>query len=65
MLLDSPSAGKHSNTLPREPSLTSEAAADYPGLVLLDHWNCRAVLLDSMVKRSSFLREALGVAWRA
>jgi 16S rRNA (guanine527-N7)-methyltransferase len=32
-----------------------------PGLVLLDHWNCRAVLLDSMVKRSSFLREAL--AW--
>jgi len=32
-----------------------------PGLVLLQRWRCRTVLLDSMVKRSSFLREVL--AW--
>ncbi len=32
-----------------------------PGLVLLDHWKYRSVLLDSMAKRSSFLREVL--AW--
>lgn len=31
-----------------------------PGLVLLERWRCRAVLLDSMEKRSKFLREALG-----
>jgi 16S rRNA (guanine527-N7)-methyltransferase len=31
-----------------------------PGLVLLDYWKCRTVLIDSMGKRSSFLREALG-----
>jgi 16S rRNA (guanine527-N7)-methyltransferase len=32
-----------------------------PGLVLLDHWKCRTVLLDSMMKRSNCLREVL--AW--
>lgn len=32
-----------------------------PGLVLLDHWGCQTVLLDSMIKRSTFLREVL--AW--
>lgn len=32
-----------------------------PGLVLLQRWQCRTVLLDSMVKRSGFLREVL--AW--
>lgn len=32
-----------------------------PGLVLLDHWHSHTVLLDSMVKRSGFLREVL--AW--
>lgn len=30
-----------------------------PGLVLLEHWNCRGVFLDSMEKRMSFLREVL------
>jgi 16S rRNA (guanine527-N7)-methyltransferase len=30
-----------------------------PGLVLLDRWRCRAVFLDSMVKRSKFLEEVL------
>lgn len=30
-----------------------------PGLVLLERWRCHAVLLDSMEKRSNFLREAL------
>jgi 16S rRNA (guanine527-N7)-methyltransferase len=30
-----------------------------PGLVLLERWQCRAVFLDSMAKRSSFLSEAL------
>lgn len=30
-----------------------------PGLVLLERWQCHAVFLDSMVKRSNFLREAL------
>jgi 16S rRNA (guanine527-N7)-methyltransferase len=28
--------------------------------VLLEHWKCRTVLIDSMVKRSTFLREVLG-----
>ena len=28
-----------------------------PGLVLADHWRCDAVLLDSMERRGSFLRE--------
>lgn len=32
-----------------------------PGLVLLERWHCHEVLLDSMEKRSNFLREAL--AW--
>ena len=32
-----------------------------PGLVLLDRWHGHAVLLDSMEKRSNFLREVL--AW--
>jgi len=30
-----------------------------PGLVLLEHWGCRAVLTDSMEKRMVFLREVL------
>ncbi len=30
-----------------------------PGLVLLERWHCRAVFLDSMVKRSKFLEEVL------
>ena len=30
-----------------------------PGLVLLDHWHCRAVFLDSMTKRARFLEEVL------
>ena len=30
-----------------------------PGLVLLERWRCRALLLDSMVKRTVFLREVL------
>jgi 16S rRNA (guanine527-N7)-methyltransferase len=30
-----------------------------PGLVLLERWRCRAVFLDSMVKRSTFLHEVL------
>ena len=30
-----------------------------PGLVLVERWNCRGVFLDSMAKRSNFLREAL------
>jgi 16S rRNA (guanine527-N7)-methyltransferase len=32
-----------------------------PGLVLLDRWRCHEVFLDSMGKRSNFLKEAL--AW--
>ncbi len=28
-----------------------------PGLVLADHWRCTTVLLDSMRRRGSFLRE--------
>jgi 16S rRNA (guanine527-N7)-methyltransferase len=32
-----------------------------PGLVLAERWGCRAVLVDSMVKRMNFLRETL--AW--
>ena len=32
-----------------------------PGLVLLERWRCRGVFLDSMTKRSAFLREVL--AW--
>jgi 16S rRNA (guanine527-N7)-methyltransferase len=32
-----------------------------PGLVLLDRWHCHEVFLDSMGKRSNFLKEAL--AW--
>jgi len=32
-----------------------------PGLVLLERWRCRAVLLDSMERRARFLREVL--AW--
>ncbi len=32
-----------------------------PGLVLAELWGCRTVLVDSMVKRTSFLREVL--AW--
>jgi len=31
-----------------------------PGLVLLDRWRCWLTLLDSMEKRSEFLREVLG-----
>jgi 16S rRNA (guanine527-N7)-methyltransferase len=30
-----------------------------PGLVLLERWRCRAVFLDSMIKRSKFLEEVL------
>ena len=30
-----------------------------PGLVLLDHWGCQATFLDSMEKRTAFLREVL------
>ena len=30
-----------------------------PGLVLLDRWSCRAVFLDSMIKRAKFLEEVL------
>ena len=30
-----------------------------PGLVLLEQWQCRGVLLDSMAKRAAFLREVL------
>ena len=30
-----------------------------PGLVLLQEWQCRGVLLDSMAKRAVFLREVL------
>lgn len=30
-----------------------------PGLVLVQRWDCRTVLLDSMVKRMNFLREVL------
>ena len=30
-----------------------------PGLVLLDRWDCRAVLVDSMQKRMKFLKEVL------
>ena len=30
-----------------------------PGLVLLARWRCRAVFLDSMIKRSKFLEEVL------
>jgi 16S rRNA (guanine527-N7)-methyltransferase len=30
-----------------------------PGLVLAERWGCQAVLVDSMVKRMSFLREVL------
>ncbi|MBW4076938.1 MAG: hypothetical protein HIU84_00185 [Acidobacteria bacterium] len=30
-----------------------------PGLVLLEHWSCRGVFVDSMVKRMNFLREVL------
>ena len=30
-----------------------------PGLVLLEEWQCRGILLDSMAKRVAFLREVL------
>jgi len=30
-----------------------------PALVLMERWNCRAVLTDSMEKRANFLREVL------
>ena len=30
-----------------------------PGLVLADHWGCDTVLLDSMERRGSFLREVI------
>ena len=30
-----------------------------PGLVLLETWGCRGILLDSMAKRTAFLREVL------
>ena len=33
-----------------------------PGLVLVERWNCPTVLLDSMVKRTDFLREVLAPA---
>jgi len=32
-----------------------------PGLVLLDRWECHEVFLDSMEKRSNFLKEALAL----
>jgi 16S rRNA (guanine527-N7)-methyltransferase len=33
-----------------------------PGLVLLERWSCRAVLVDSMIKRMRFLTEVLAEA---
>jgi 16S rRNA (guanine527-N7)-methyltransferase len=48
-------------TTPPSSLLDLGSGGGLPGLVLLEHWRCRTVLLDSMMKRSSFLREVL--AW--
>lgn len=49
---------EHSPTPPKS-FLDLGSGGGLPGLVLLDHWNCRAVFVDSMEKRMNFLREVL------
>jgi len=44
---------------PPESFLDLGSGGGLPGLVLLERWGCRAVLVDSMVKRTSFLHDVL------
>ncbi|MFI5035679.1 MAG: RsmG family class I SAM-dependent methyltransferase [Acidimicrobiales bacterium] len=49
------------STSPPRRVLDLGSGGGLPGLVLLDHWGSPTVLLDSMIRRSDFLREVL--AW--
>lgn len=49
---------RHSPTPPSS-FLDLGSGGGLPGLVLLDEWECRGLLLDSMAKRVAFLREVL------
>ena len=49
---------RHSPTAPSS-FLDLGSGGGLPGLVLLEQWQCDGVLLDSMAKRASFLREVL------
>ncbi|HUX05447.1 MAG TPA: RsmG family class I SAM-dependent methyltransferase [Acidimicrobiales bacterium] len=44
---------------PPEAFLDLGSGGGLPGLVLLDRWHCRGSLVDSMQKRTKFLREVL------
>jgi 16S rRNA (guanine527-N7)-methyltransferase len=44
---------------PPEQLLDLGSGGGLPGLVLVERWKSHAVFLDSMIKRSNFLREAL------
>ena len=48
----------HSPT-PPESFLDLGSGGGLPGLVLLERWGCRGVFVDSMEKRTKFLREVL------
>jgi len=49
------------STTPPSSFLDLGSGGGLPGLVLLEHWGCRGVFVDSMEKRTNFLREVL--AW--
>jgi 16S rRNA (guanine527-N7)-methyltransferase len=49
------------NSTPPAHLLDLGSGGGLPGLILLSRWRCHEVFLDSMEKRSAFLREAL--AW--